>query len=90
MDHTRNPTGTAPMEHPRNPMETVIEPFRTRYIANLGRTLTKDIADGDTLWDKHMNNLLTRTNRQIEPSTAYSKYPCTKASSSISSSNRHT
>ena len=89
-DHTRNPTGTTPMEHSRNPMETVIELFRTRDIANLGMTLTKDTADRDTLWDKCMDDLLTHTNRQIEPSTAYSRYPHTKASSSISSSNQHT
>ena len=85
MDHTRNCTGIAHMKHPRNPMETVMEPFRTKDIANLGKILTKDTIDQDTLWDKCMNNLLMHTNRQIEPSTAYSKNPGTKASSSISS-----
>ena len=83
-DHTRNSTETALIEHPRNPMNTIIEPFRTRDIANLGRTPTKDTANQNTLWDKPMGNLLTRTNRQIEPSGAYSRYPC------ISSSSRHT
>ena len=81
-DHARNPTGTAPMEHPRKTMETVMEPFSP------GRILTKNTADRNTLQDKRMNNLLMRTNRQIEPSTAYNRYPRTKASSS--SSNQHT
>ena len=93
-DHTRNPTRTAPIEHPKNSMETVMESFKSRDIANLGRTLTKDTADQNILWDKCMDNLLTHTNKQIEPSTLYSKYPHTKANSSInsniSSSNQHT
>ena len=87
-DHTRNPTGTALMKHPKNPMETVMEPFRTRDIANLGKTLTKDTTDRDTLLDRRIDDLLTCTNRQIEPSIACNRYLCTKASSS--SSNHHT
>ena len=79
-DYTRNPTKTAPIEHPKNFMETIMEPFRTRDIANPGRTLTKDTTDRDTLWDRRMNDLLIRINRQIESSTACSGYPCIEAS----------
>ena len=86
-DHTRNPTRTAPIKHPKYPMKIIMEPFRTRNMASLGKTLTKDTTDWDTLQDRHMNDLLTRTNTQIEPSTAYSRYFHTKASSS--SSNQH-
>ena len=88
MDHTRNSTRTASIKNPRKRMKTVIEPFKTRNIANPGRTLTKNTTNWDTLWDRRMNNLLTHTNRQIKLSTAYSKYSYTKASSS--SSNQHT
>ena len=63
--------------------------FKTRDIANPGKRLTKDTIDRDTLWGKHMDNLLTCTNRQIELNIAYNKYHCTKASSS-NSSNQHT
>ena len=66
-----------------------MEPSRTRDIANLGRTLTKDTTDRDTLRDRRMDDLLMLTNRQIEPSIACSRYPHIKSSSS-SSSNRHT
>ena len=89
-DHIMNPTKTAPMEHPKNPMETVMESFRTRDIANLGRTLTKNITDWDTFLDKRMDNLLTLTNRQIEPSTACSRHSHIKASTTSSNSNQYT
>ena len=79
-DHTRNPTGTAFKKHPRNLRKTVMEPFRTRDIVNLSRTLIKDTSDRDTLQDRRINNLLTLTNRQIEPNTACSRYPCIEAS----------
>ena len=68
-------------------METVMENFRTRDIANPGKILTEDTVDQDTLCDKCMKNLLMRTNRQIQPSTAYNRYPRTEASTSTSSSN---
>ena len=48
MDHTRDPTKTTPMEHPKDPMETVMEPFKTRDTANPGRRLTKNATDRDT------------------------------------------
>ena len=89
-DHTRNLTGTAFMEHFRNLIKTIMKPFRTRDIANLGKTLTKDTTDQDTLQDKHIDNLLTLTNRQIEPSTACSRYSRIKASTSSNSIHRHT
>ena len=72
MGHTRNPTGAAPMKHPRNPIETVMKPFSP------GKILTKNTANRDTLWDRRMDNLLIRTNRQIELNTAYNRYYCTK------------
>ena len=85
MDHTRDPTETALIKHPKNHMETVTEPFKTRDTANLGRRLTKDTTDRDTRQDTHMDNLLNCTNKQIELSTAFSKYHRTKASNSSSS-----
>ena len=88
MDHTRDPRETAPMKHPRNHMEIVMNLFKTRDTANPGRKLTKDITDRDTYQDRYMDGLLTCTNRQIELNIAYNIYYRIKASSN--SSSQHT
>ena len=89
-DHTKNPTRTGPMKHPKNPMKTIMKLFRTRYIANIGKTLTKNTTNRDTFWNRFMDNLLTLTNKQIKLSTACNRYPCIEASTSTSTSNQHT
>ena len=72
------------MEHPRNHMETIIKPFKTKDTANPDRKLTKDTINQDTRQDRHMDNLLTRTNKQTELNIVYSRYYRTETNSGSS------